>query len=166
VFAEEDLKKDDANSVSSNEQPTPSNNPSAREKPPYTSSIVGIVDTSIPLPNALETASLPPTSPLVILGNVRDKFNYASMDCGANVLSVNKEAKEATSVLVGSKDRCIFLMILHSSVFVIVRLNAHIYAQPMCCPQQVHNPRIMRRNWHPYPSANIHHFGYFILRWS
>lgn len=71
--------------------------------------IYGIPDTSIPT-TLSEASTLPSSSPLSQLTNLRDKFNYASMDCGANVLSVNREAKDATSILVSSKDRCILLL--------------------------------------------------------
>jgi hypothetical protein len=90
--------------------------------------IYGIPDTSIPS-SLSPSSSLPPSSPLSQLLNVRDKFNYASMDCGANVLSVNREAKDATSILVHSKDRYMLNPCGVSKRFVVLELCEEIGIQ-------------------------------------
>jgi hypothetical protein len=55
------------------------------------------------------------------LSKLKERFNYASIDCGANVLKANKEAKGTSAILSESKDS---YLLNHCSVenYVIVEL--------------------------------------------
>jgi hypothetical protein len=56
---------------------------------------------------ASTTTSLNPTVTLAskVPSNVKDRFNHASFDCGALILSSNREASSATSILLKNKDQ-------------------------------------------------------------
>lgn len=60
--------------------------------------------------------------------DLRDRFNYASMECGASVLSANREARETSSILVTSKDRYL-LTPCSANKWVVVELCEEIGMQ-------------------------------------
>lgn len=84
---------------------------------------------SIPtLANSSKQQNIP--LPQVISGMLvtekSDRFNYASFDCGALILASNKEAKDATSILVKSKDQYMLNQCSAKDNFIIVELCQEI----------------------------------------
>lgn len=53
--------------------------------------------------SSLRVCSLP--EPKIVLENKEQKFNYASLDCGARILASNQGAREIGSILVNAKDK-------------------------------------------------------------
>ncbi|RUO97002.1 UNC-like C-terminal-domain-containing protein, partial [Jimgerdemannia flammicorona] len=77
-----------------------------------------------PFTSSKVVAAKPKPSPadnVNILKKLKEKYNYASIDCAATVLSVNKEARGATSILYESKDQYM-LNECSAKRFVIVNL--------------------------------------------
>ncbi|KAI8914433.1 UNC-like C-terminal-domain-containing protein [Gorgonomyces haynaldii] len=59
---------------------------------------------TIPSPFQIETKPKD-VKPIISPQNTTDRFNFASFDCGALVLGTNPEAKQATAILIKSKDQ-------------------------------------------------------------
>ncbi|KAI9721330.1 MAG: hypothetical protein M1828_005190 [Chrysothrix sp. TS-e1954] len=57
----------------------------------------------------------------------KERFNYASFDCAANVLKTNPECKSASSVLIEHKDSYMLNECSATNKFVIVELCEHIH---------------------------------------
>ena len=79
-------------------------------------------------PTALTTLPLPNTTPDSerVLKHPKERFNFASFDCGAVVMSTNKGAKSATSILQESKDQYLLNVCEAPEKFVVVELCEEI----------------------------------------